>query len=191
VMSKNAAVFLDRDGVINKDPGYVYKIHDFKFISSVFEACKRFIQLNYQIIIITNQSGIARGFYSEKDFKQLTQWMLEQFKKHDVNITDVYFCPHHFKSGKDQYKLDCDCRKPKPGMIKQAEVEYQIDLKNSILFGDKLSDIKAGRTAGIGKNILIKNDQELDAKSLLLADGTYNDLFSASKSTLFSQVIEL
>ncbi|MCK5666541.1 MAG: D-glycero-beta-D-manno-heptose 1,7-bisphosphate 7-phosphatase [Thiotrichaceae bacterium] len=176
-MSAQPAVFLDRDGVINFDPGYVYRIDDYQFIPGVFSACREFIRLGYQIIIITNQSGIARGLYTEDDFKLLTKWMLDQFKEHGVEITDIYFCPHHEVHGKGQYKIDCLCRKPKPGMIKQAESEHQINLKQSILIGDKPDDIKAGRAAGIAKNFLVKSGKPI-AENSVIADGIYDDLLA-------------
>lgn len=103
-----AAIFLDRDGVINYDHEYVYQIKDFNFIEDIFESCQYFKQLGYLIIIITNQSGIARNYYSEQDFEKLNQWMIEQFKIHQIEITAVYFCPHHPVHGVGQYKCDCN-----------------------------------------------------------------------------------
>jgi len=187
-MSYQPAVFLDRDGVINFDPGYVYKIEEFQFIPGVFSACREFIRLGYQIIIITNQSGIARGLYTVEDFKRLTKWMLAQFKDHGVEITDIYYCPHHDVYGKGQYKLDCHCRKPKPGMIKQAENEHQINLQQSILIGDTPGDIKAGQAAGIGKNYLVKTGKPVTNESLEIADGVYDDLLALSNSSILKNV---
>jgi D-glycero-D-manno-heptose 1,7-bisphosphate phosphatase len=181
-MNTQAAVFLDRDGVINYDPGYVYQKKDFQFIPGIFDACRKFIQLGYKIIIITNQSGIARGFYSEDDFKQLTQWMLHQFDEQDVSITDVYYCPHHNDYGKGSYKIACDCRKPKPGMIKQAEKEHHLDLSQSILIGDKPSDIKAGQAAGVAKNYLVKTGKPISAECSNIADAIYDDLMTLSEN---------
>ncbi|MCU7837286.1 MAG: D-glycero-beta-D-manno-heptose 1,7-bisphosphate 7-phosphatase [gamma proteobacterium symbiont of Taylorina sp.] len=185
-----AAVFLDRDGVINEDHAYVYKIQKFQFIPGVFEACRQFIRSGYQIIIITNQSGIARGFYSEDDFKRLTDWMCNQFKEQGVIITDVYYCPHHSSQGQDQYKVDCDCRKPKPGMIKQAETEHHINLKKSILIGDKLGDIKAGIAAGVGHNYLVKSGKPVINEISELADGIYDNLFGLSKSAVYPEALK-
>ena len=103
-------IFLDRDGVVNQEIGYLYKTSDFKFIDGIFQACKYFQSHNYKIIIITNQSGISRGYYSENDFKILTEWMLKQFLINDINILDVLHCPHGPES-------NCSCRKPNPGML--------------------------------------------------------------------------
>ena len=189
-MIPQPAVFLDRDGVINFDLAYVHQIEDFQFIPGVFTACREFIRLGYQIIIITNHSGIALGLYTEDDFKVLTKWMLSQFKDHDVEITDIYYCPHHEIHGKGPYKLDCSCRKPKPGMIKQAESEHQINLKQSVLIGDKPDDIKAGLAAGIGKNYLVKTAKPVSYESLEIADGIYDNLLALSDSSILQSIIK-
>lgn len=147
----NKALFLDRDGVINKEKNYLYKIDDFEFIDGVFEACRHFQELGYLIIVITNQAGIARGKYAETDFRILTGWMIDQFRQERIEIAKVYHCPHH-----PDFSGECECRKPHPGMILQAQKEFDIDLGHSILVGDKNSDIEAGINAGIGKNYLVK-----------------------------------
>jgi len=144
------ALFLDRDGVINKEKCYLYRIEDFEFISGVFETTKYFQNLGYLLIIITNQAGIARRKYTLEDYNKLTQWMLTKFEENSVKIDKVYFCPHH-----PDFTGECECRKPKPGMLHQASQEFNIDLKNSILVGDKNTDIEAGKSAGIGFNFLI------------------------------------
>jgi len=182
---KQPAIFLDRDGVINDDLDYVYRIKNFKFIPGVFEACRKFIERGYQIIIITNQAGIARGYYTEDDFEQLNQWMLNKFVYHNVEIKGVYYCPHHPVHGKNQYRVDCDCRKPKPGMILRAAQEHELDLRRSILIGDKASDIKAGKSAGIVTNLLVKTGKPVTKEIDILADGTFNDLLSLT-NTFFS-----
>ena len=150
------ALFLDRDGVINKEKNYLYKIEDFEFIDGVFETTKHFQELGYLIIVITNQAGIARGKYTEEDFDALTQWMKERFKEHDVVISEVYHCPHH-----PNFSKACNCRKPNPGMLLSAKEKFDIDMKNSILVGDKESDIQAGINAGIKKNYLITTGHSL------------------------------
>ena len=139
------AAFLDRDGVINVDHGYVGKIEDFSWCDGVFEGLLRLKELGFELVIITNQSGIARGYYSEADFKRLTKWMLTGLEKQGISVLKVYHCPH-------APELGCECRKPKPGMILKAASELEIDLKNSILIGDKDSDIAAGLSAGVGDN---------------------------------------
>ena len=142
--------FLDRDGVINKEKHYLYKISDFVFIDGVFDSCKYIQNLGFEIIIITNQSGINRGFYTEDDYLNLTRWMLDKFNKNNISILDVLYCPHGPNSG-------CFCRKPKPGMLLDAKEKYNIDMNNSWLIGDKENDIKAAKNAGIKNTILVKS----------------------------------
>ena len=147
-------IFLDRDGVINEDYGYVGKIEDFKFIDGVFEACKSFKNLGYEIVIVTNQSGIARGYYSEDEFLKLTSYMQDEFLKKEISILKTYYCPHLPNS-------NCSCRKPKSGMILKALDEFDINLDNSWLIGDKLSDIECAKNANIKNRVLIdKNAKE-------------------------------
>ena len=153
----NKALFLDRDGVVNKEKNYLYKIEDFEFINGVFETCRYFQDKGYLIIIITNQAGIARGKYTEKDFEILTDWMIKEFEKENIKISKVYHCPHH-----PDFSSECECRKPKPKMILDAQKEFDIDLKNSILVGDKNSDIEAGFSAGIVNNYLIATGHEIN-----------------------------
>ena len=153
------AVFFDRDGIINIEKNYVYRIEDFEFVPGIFDLMKYFISKQYIIIIITNQAGIARGFYSENDFLNLTKWMLEKFNENDVLITKVYFDPYH-PDGIGEYKKESFNRKPNPGMILKAMDEFDIDLSKSILIGDKQSDIDAGINAGIKENVLIEANQK-------------------------------
>jgi D-glycero-D-manno-heptose 1,7-bisphosphate phosphatase len=151
------AVFLDRDGVINKDHGYVYKIEDFDFMEGIFSFINKAQNFDYKIIIITNQAGIGRELYTEDDFNYLTEWMLDEFLRFGCQIDKVYHCPFHPTEGKGKYLKDDFCRKPNPGMIIKAQKELNIDLTNSILIGDNFSDILAGIKSGIGTNILISS----------------------------------
>ncbi|MBD3842389.1 MAG: D-glycero-beta-D-manno-heptose 1,7-bisphosphate 7-phosphatase [Campylobacterales bacterium] len=153
----NKALFLDRDGVINKEKNYLYKKEDFEFIDGVFETCKYFQDRGYLIIIITNQAGIARGKYTEEDFEILTKWMIKEFNNKNIKISKVYHCPHH-----PDFSGECECRKPKSKMILDAQKEFDIDLENSILVGDKNSDIEAGINAGIHQNYLITTGYKID-----------------------------
>ncbi len=147
------ALFLDRDGVINVEKNYVYKIEDFEWIDGIFDICRFFQKKGYKIFVVTNQSGIARGYYSEDDFKKLTSWMEAEFEKQGINITKTYHCPHH-----PDITGECKCRKPNPGMILKAKDEFDIDLKSSVLIGDKQSDIDAAKNAGIEKRYLFGKD---------------------------------
>lgn len=145
------ALFLDRDGVINFDYGYVYQQENFDFIDGVFDLVAAAKKLNYLVVIVTNQAGIGRGYYSESDFYQLMAWVGLQFESNSGAIDAVYFCPNHPVHGKGKYRLESACRKPAPGMILQARDELKIDLAESVLIGDKVSDIEAGLAAGVGK----------------------------------------
>ena len=148
-------IFLDRDGVINKEVNYLHKIDDFEFIDGIFDTCQHFQSLGYKIIIITNQSGIYRGYYTENDYQKVTQWMLTQFANEDINILDTFHCPH----GPDS---TCNCRKPKPGMFLNAKTKYNIDMKNSWMIGDNEVDVIAANAAGIDNTILVRSVHRID-----------------------------
>jgi len=148
-------IFLDRDGVINQEVNYLYKIDDFEFTDGIFDACLYFLNLGYKIIIITNQSGISRGYYSELDYQNVTQWMLAQFKEENINILDIFHCPHGPNS-------TCDCRKPKPGMFLKAKTKHNTDMEKSWMIGDKEADVIAANAAGIEKTILVKSGHKMD-----------------------------
>ena len=169
-MGQNKAIFLDRDGVINFDHAYVHKIEEFQFIDGVFEACRIFADLGYLSVVVTNQSGIGRGYYSESQFKLLSEWMCAEFEKHGVTISKVYFCPHHPKNALPAYLKECDCRKPNPGMLNQAINDFDIDVAQSVMVGDKASDIGAARAAGVKTAILVESGQSFNAETIALAD---------------------
>ena len=148
-------IFLDRDGVINKEVNYLHKIDDFEFIDGIFDVCLYFQSLGYKIIIITNQSGISRGYYSHSDYQKVTQWMLDQFKYKNINILDIIHCPH----GPDS---NCDCRKPKPGMFLKAKAKHNTDMEKSWMIGDKERDTIAANSAGIDNTILVRSGHRID-----------------------------
>ena len=151
-------IFLDRDGVINHEVNYLHKISDLKFIDGIFEACISFKKLGYQIIIISNQSGISRGYYSDEDYHKLTKWLVNKFKQNNVNLLDTFYCPH---SPKDQ----CNCRKPKPGMFLQAKKIHNIDMKKSWMIGDQETDIQAAMASGIKNTILVESGHLINKES--------------------------
>ena len=158
-------IFLDRDGVINREVQYLYKIDDFEFIDGIFDACLYFQNLGYQIIIITNQSGISRGYYTESDYQKVTQWMLAQFEKNNIDILDIFYCPHGPNS-------TCDCRKPNPGMFIEAKAKHNTDMTKSWMIGDKEVDVIAANSAGIDNVILVRSGHKIhesnsDAKIIL------------------------
>ena len=162
---RRQALFLDRDGVINVDYGYVYKPEDFQFIEGIFQLVSAANRGGYLVIVITNQAGIGRGYYSEKDFHRLTNWMNMQFALRKARIDEVYFCPFHPKHGVGKYRQESDCRKPAPGMLLQAQKDHGLDLKRSIFVGDKPSDMDAGKRAGVG-TLLYFTENELVAGAL-------------------------
>lgn len=149
----NKALFLDRDGVVNVEKNYVYKISDLEFVDGIFKLCNYFKKNNFLIFIITNQSGVARGFFSIKNLEKLHQFIVSEFSKRNINIEKIYYCPHHPDFGDV-----CVCRKPDPGMILNAAAEFNLDLKKSILIGDRESDIVAGKRAGILRTYKIKSN---------------------------------
>ena len=182
--TQDKALFLDRDGVINIDHGYIYQPEKFEFIEGVFEACRQFQQAGYKIIVVTNQSGIGRGYYSEQDFHKLTAWMVAQFKQNQVDILDVYFCPHHPEKANPPYKQNCDCRKPQPGMLIHGSAEHSLNPKTSIMVGDKSSDMKAAIAAEFGHKYLVTSGQTLSEQDQLLADATYASLPELAQAIL-------
>ena len=145
----NKALFLDRDGTINVDRDYVYKTEDFILIEGVCDIIKRYMQEGYLVIVVTNQSGVGRGLFSEDDVKNLHNYADILLSTHGVKIDKWYYCPHHPVYGIGKYKKNCNCRKPQTGMIQKAIEDFNIDVKNSLLVGDKEDDIKCGEKMGI------------------------------------------
>ena len=156
------ALFLDRDGVINHDIGYLFRKQDFRFVDGILPFIRRWVAQGYLPIIVTNQSGIARGYYTSDDVNALHTWLQQQFSEAGLPHIPYYFCPHHPVLGPAGVASDCDCRKPKPGMFLQAISEHNVDASRSIMVGDKLTDIEAARSAGVNTCILV-SDKELTA----------------------------
>lgn len=150
------ALFLDRDGVINVDIGYLHRAEDCLFVSGIFELVRAARRAGYDVFVVTNQAGIARGYYSEQTFAEFTDWMLERFAAEEAPITQVYYCPHHPTAGIGEYKQSCECRKPAPGMLMQAASEHAVDLAASIMVGDSVSDMEAACAAGVGRCYLLQ-----------------------------------
>lgn len=153
------AIFFDRDGVINEDYGYVYRVEDFKFKSGLFEFLKFCKESGYLLIVVTNQSGIGRGYYSEDDFKKLMRYMQSEIERETGFCFDgIYFCSH-------SPDANCGCRKPNIGMVESAKGDFRIDLGSSILIGDKISDMECARNSGVrGKLFLMDGGLEIEAK---------------------------
>jgi D-glycero-D-manno-heptose 1,7-bisphosphate phosphatase len=150
-LSGNRAFFLDRDGVINHDSGYTSSKENFVFIDGIFDLCREAIQSGYLLIVVTNQAGIGRGYYSEQDFIKLTEWMRERFNAERAPLTDIFYCPYHPEHGIGLYKQDSFDRKPNPGMLMRAAEKHGLDMGRSIMIGDKDSDMQAASRAGVGR----------------------------------------
>ena len=138
---KNKAVFLDRDGTINVEKHYLYRQEDFEYIPGVIDALRKLQELGYILIIISNQSGIARGYYTEEDYKRLDDWMKDDLKQKGINITASYYCPHHPEAKIIEYRCECKCRKPGTELFRKAKEDYNIDMGASLAIGDKVRDL--------------------------------------------------
>lgn len=181
VKKKIKAAFLDRDGVINHDYGYVGTIERFDFTENVFRALKKISNKGFKIFIITNQAGIAKKKFSLKSYNLLTNFYLNIFRNNDIIIEEVAFCPHHPNGSVNKYTKDCSYRKPNPGMINYLVQKYNISITESFLVGDNLTDIKAGFNAGIKNLYLIDLDGRYKKKNSVPIDGIYVNLYEFSK----------
>jgi len=152
---KNKAVFLDRDGVLNREMGdYVRKLEDFHILDN-FDALKTLQDKGYLLLVATNQGGIAKGWYTEEELAKMHAELKKQYHAHGVEIKDIFYCPHH-----PDFTGDCDCRKPKPGLLLQGIEKYDLDPSKSYFIGDRERDVEAGTAAGV-KGILIDSDQPI------------------------------
>lgn len=179
------AAFLDRDGVINADTGYVHRWDDFQFLPGVEEAISRLARADYQVVVVTNQSGIGRGLYSAADYEKLTQNMLRHLNAAGAPVLAVYHCPHAPGSSADGGA--CDCRKPLPGMLLRAAREHRLDLAQSLLVGDKESDVQAGWAAGVGATILVRGNYPLSPDVCHRVDRVCESLTDAVEYVLRDQ----
>lgn len=161
-----SAAFLDRDGVINRDRGYVHRWEDFEFLPGVIEALRRLQAAGHGLVIVTNQSGIARGYYSEAAVQALHQRLRQHLQGEGIALAAIEYCPHLPGGSAPAYAVDCDCRKPAPGMILRAAQALDIDLGRSMMVGDKPSDIEAARRAGVGQAFLVATDGEGEPEAL-------------------------
>jgi len=156
-LKNKKAIFLDRDGVINVNSGYIWRIEDFVFYEGVFEACRYALELGYILIVVTNQAGIGRGIFSEADYQSLSSWMCKCFADHNIELSGVFHAPTHPQDGIGIYKRESIDRKPGPGMILKASSTMGIDLEKSAMVGDRETDIEAAINAGVGQKILINS----------------------------------
>ena len=166
--------------MINVNYGYVHRPENFEFIDGIFEVARAARTSEFKLVVITNQAGIARGYYSEQQFHQLTAWMCNEFLSAGVLIEKVYFSPFHPIRGLGKYKKDDISRKPHPGMIHQAQREINLDLRNSILIGDNISDMQAGIAAGVGTNLLFSKHPPSE-----LGDASYKTIATLREALPF------
>lgn len=171
--------FLDRDGVINEEVNYLHKIQDFRYTTDCIGGLKKLKALGFKLIVVTNQAGLAKGFFSEHDFEELTKWLLKDLASKEVELLDYIFCPHHPDGVVKKWAGDCNCRKPRPGMLLAAKRKYSIDMANSILIGDKLSDIIAAKSANVGGVYLVESGHALRESDTLHAP-VYSNLFDVA-----------
>ncbi len=167
------ALFLDRDGVINIDHNYVADVARWEWVDGIFVLCSAAQAKGYLLVVVTNQGGIGRGLYTQAGYDALTAWMLAEFAQRGIVIAKVYHCPHHPEHGVGAYKKECEDRKPGPGMILKAAKEFSIDLAQSVLIGDKETDIGAGKNAGVGRCVRLgadTADTQADAVVATLAE---------------------
>lgn len=167
----NNAIFIDRDGTINIDKNYVYNIDNFFFIENVIDAMVTLKEMNFFLIIVTNQSGIARGLFTQYDFLLLTKWMISYLETyHHVYIDAIYFCPHHTQGIVKKFQRSCLCRKPNPGMLLDAKKRFNINMTASYMVGDTENDMLAGQFAGIGTKVLVCSGKKITKKTKTTAN---------------------
>jgi rfaE bifunctional protein nucleotidyltransferase chain/domain len=176
------AAFLDRDGVINKDKAYVHRWEDFEFVPGAVEGMRRLQQAGYALVVVTNQSGLARGYYTEDQYQTLTTRLRQELTAQGIMLDGVYHCPHHPNGNVTHLAIDCNCRKPAPGMLLQAAQELKLSLADSLLVGDKPGDIEAAHAAGVGRAYLVDSDNpESVAEGQFAADGHYTSLLDCTE----------
>jgi D-glycero-D-manno-heptose 1,7-bisphosphate phosphatase len=165
------ALFLDRDGVINEEIGYLHKAEDVRWVSGIFELCRVATDLGYKLIVVTNQAGIGRGLYTQAQFDVLTEWMRTEFAARAAPLAAVYSCPYHPTHGIGDYQREHEDRKPSPGMLRRAAREHGLDLARSIMVGDRCSDIGAANAAGLKQAFLISGTETetCDGRYLLVS----------------------
>ena len=161
------AVFLDRDGTINVEKDYLHRAEDFTFIAGVPDAIRRLREAGFLVVVVTNQSGVARGYYPREAVCRLHEHLQQELRRHGAAIDGFYVCPHHPTEGVGDYRIDCDCRKGAPGMLLQAARDHAIDLDRSFMVGDKLADIEAGQAAGCS-SLLVRTGYGAKAEPAVL-----------------------
>ena len=158
----------------------MHRWEDFEFVPGAIEGMKKLQDSGYALVIVTNQSGLARGYYTEGEYLQLTEAMQQHLAYHGVQLAGIYHCPHHPKGTVPAISIDCNCRKPAPGMLIQAASELWLSLPDSILIGDKTSDIEAARAAGVGRAYLVESENPESGFKDVPADGRFANLLECA-----------
>ncbi|MDZ7361902.1 MAG: D-glycero-beta-D-manno-heptose 1,7-bisphosphate 7-phosphatase [candidate division KSB1 bacterium] len=159
----NRAVFLDRDGTINEEINYLSRPEQLRLLDGAAEAIRLLNQAGFKVVIVTNQAGVARGYFSEETVQEIHRALENLLGENGAHVDAVYYCPHHPDAGHGVYKTDCQCRKPRPGMLEKAAAELGLDLRQAFVIGDKISDLQAGRAVGC-QNILVRTGYGLESE---------------------------
>ncbi|MBT0662966.1 D-glycero-beta-D-manno-heptose 1,7-bisphosphate 7-phosphatase [Geobacter pelophilus] len=183
-VAKRRAVFIDRDGTINEEKEYLYRPEAFEFIPGVPEAIRILGEAGFLVVVVTNQSGVARGYYGEDDVRSLHRYMDELLLTAGAKVDAYYFCPHHPVNGVGEYRIDCRCRKPMPGMLLQAVSDLGIDLSASWMIGDKLADVEAGIAAGCRSAMVLTGYGTEEQTKLPVDVPVFKDLLAAAQAIL-------
>ncbi|WP_372016057.1 HAD family hydrolase [Pseudoxanthomonas sp. 10H] len=150
------ALFLDRDGVINVNHGYVHTPDRTDWVPGIFDLARAATSAGFVLVVVTNQAGIARGYYTQAQFEAYTRWLHGRFAEEGAPLLATYYCPHHPDAGQGELRVQCDCRKPRPGMLLAAISDWNLDPAGSILVGDQVSDMAAAASAGIGLAMMVR-----------------------------------
>lgn len=181
---KHKAAFIDRDGVINEERGYVHHIEDFVLIPGVVEGLTLLRSAGYLLIIVTNQAGIARGYYDQVAMEHLHDYLRRLLSERGVTLDAIYFCPHHPQGSVSGLGIECNCRKPAPGMLLQAMQDFDLDLAASVLIGDKRSDVQAGKRSGVGRTVIVESGHQVGLAERAEADFVAVNLLAAVRQLI-------
>lgn len=184
----NKAIFLDRDGTINVEKHYLHRIEEFEFLPGAVEALRMAQNAGFRLIVITNQSGIARGYYRDEDFQALNSWMLKTLESDGVHIDGVYYCPHHPEARIPQYRMDCDCRKPKLGMFRRAIEDFDLNVDACCAIGDKIRDCSICETTGC-RGFLVGNNEDPETIEQVRAGKYRNVMYEDSLLKAVERII--